>query len=136
MIDGILIINDSGALLYNWHPENYEGNGKDDLLSGFLTAINSFATVERGEDIKSLKLKETRLIFEKYDELIQKLTIVIMTKNEELIELLHAVIHDIMDKFTELFLDSLNKEFDGAVSQYQNFDNHVKNIIKSHGLDI
>lgn len=136
MIDGILIINDSGALLYNWHPENYEGNGKDDLLSGFLTAINSFATVERGEDIKSLKLKETRLIFEKYDELIQKLTIVITTKNEELIELLHAVIHDIMDKFTELFLDSLNKEFDGAVSEYQNFDNHVKNIIKSHGLDI
>ena len=136
MIDGILIINDSGALLYNWHPENYESNGKDDLLSGFLTAINSFATVERGEDIKSLKLKETRLIFEKYDELIQKLTIVIMTKNEELIELLHAVIHDIMDKFTELFLDSLNKEFDGAVSEYQKFDNHVNNIIKSHGLDI
>ena len=136
MIDGILIINDSGALLYNWHPENYEGDGKDDLFSGFLTAINSFATVERGEDIKSLKLKETRLIFEKYDELIQKLTIVITTKNEELIELLHAVIHDIMDKFTELFLDSLNKEFDGAVSQFQNFDTHVKFIIKSHGLDI
>ena len=109
MIDGILIINDSGALLYNWHPESYEGDGKDDLFSGFLTAINSFATVERGEDIKSLKLKETRLIFEKYDELIQKLTIVIMTKNEELLELLHAVIHDIMDKFTELYLDSLNK---------------------------
>ena len=56
MIDGLLIINDSGALLYNWHPKNYEGNGKDDLFSGFLTAINSFATVERGEDIKSLKL--------------------------------------------------------------------------------
>ena len=136
MIDGILIINDSGALLYSWHPENYEGNGKDDLLSGFLTAINSFATVERGEDIKSLKLKETRLIFEKYDELIQKLTIVITTKNEELIEILHAVIHDIMDKFTELFLDSLNKEFDGAVSEYQNFDNYVKKIIISHGLDV
>ena len=136
MIDGILIINDSGALLYNWHPENYEGDGKDDLFSGFLTAINSFATVERGEDIKSLKLKETRLIFEKYDELIQKLTIVITTKNEELLELLHAVIHDIMDKFTKLYLDSLNKEFNGAVTIFQSFDNHVKNIIKAHGLDV
>jgi len=136
MIDGLLIINDTGALLYNWHPKNYEGNGKDDLFSGFLTAINSFATVERGEDIKSLKLKETRLIFEKYDELIQKLTIVITTKNEELIELLHAVIHDIMDKFTELFGDSLNKEFDGAVSEFQKFDPHVERIITSHGLDV
>jgi hypothetical protein len=136
MIDGILIINDSGALLYNWHPKNYEGDAKDDLFSGFLTAINSFATVERGEDIKSLKLKETRLIFEKYDELFQKLTIVITTKNEELLELLHAVIHDIMDKFTELYLDSLNKEFNGAVAQFQIFDNHVKKIIKSHGLDV
>ena len=73
MIDGLLIINDSGALLYNWHPENYEGDGKDDLFSGFLTAIDSFATIERGEDIKSLKLKETSLIFEKIDEFEQQL---------------------------------------------------------------
>jgi len=136
MIDGLLIINDSGALLYNWHPKNYEGDGKDDLFSGFLTAINSFATVERGEDIKSLKLKETRLIFEKYDELIQQLTFVITTKDEELIELLHAIIHDLMDKFTELYRDSLNKNFDGAVSQYKNFDTHVEQILNSHGLDV
>ncbi|MHA2289890.1 MAG: hypothetical protein ACXABG_13985 [Promethearchaeota archaeon] len=120
----------------NWHPKNYEGDGKDDLFSGFLTAINSFATVERGEDIKSLKLKETRLIFEKYEELIQKLTFVITTKNEDFIELLHAVIHDFMDSFTELYRNSLNKEFDGAVTQYQNFDSHVEKILYSHGLDI
>ncbi len=136
MIDDLLIMNESGALLYNWHPESYKGNGKDDLLSGFLTAINSFATVERGEDIKSLKLKETQIIFEKYNKLFQKLTFVITTKNEELIELLHAVIHDIMEKFTHLFVDSLNKKFDGLVSQYQIFGKNVKEIIKSHGLDI
>lgn len=136
MIDDLLIINESGALLYNWHPESYKGNGKDDLLSGFLTAINSFATVERGEDIKSLKLKETQIIFEKYDKLFQKLTFVITTKNEELIELLHAVIHDIMEKFTQLFIDNLNKEFDGLVTQYQIFDNYMKKVIRAHGLDI
>jgi hypothetical protein len=136
LIDGLLIINDTGALLYNWHPKNYVGDGKDDLFSGFLTAINSFATVERGEDIKSLKLKETRLIFEKYEELIQKLTFVITTKDEEFIELLHAVIHDLMDSFTELYKKNLNKEFDGAVAQYQNFSSHVEQILNSHGLDI
>ncbi|MFX0076489.1 MAG: hypothetical protein ACFE96_13690, partial [Candidatus Hermodarchaeota archaeon] len=136
MIDGLLIINDTGALLYNWHPKNYEGNGKDDLFSGFLTAINSFATVERGEDIKSLKLKETQLIFEKYEELTQKLTFVITTKDEKFIELLHAVIHEIMGKFTELYKDDLNQEFDGAVAQYQTFGSHVDYILNSHGLDV
>jgi hypothetical protein len=136
MIDGLLIINDTGALLYNWHPENYEGDGKDDLFSGFLTAINSFATVERGEDIKSLKLKETSLIFEKYEELIQKLTFVITTKDEEFIELLHAVIHDLMDSFSELYRNSLDKEFDGAVTEYQTFTTHVEQILYSHGIDV
>jgi len=136
MIDGLLIINDSGALLYNWHPENYEGDGKDDLFSGFLTAIDSFATVERGEDIKSLRLKETSLIFEKFDELEQKLTFVITTKNQELIELLHEIIHDIMDKFTELYVEHLKKIFDGAVSHYYSFKDHVELIMKSYGLDI
>ncbi|MFX1391382.1 MAG: hypothetical protein ACFE9Z_15060 [Promethearchaeota archaeon] len=136
MIEDLLIINEAGALLYNWHPEGHKGDGKDDLLSGFLTAMNSFATVERGEDIKSLKMKETQIIFEKYEELFQKLTFVITTKNDELIELLHAIIHDIMDAFTELFYDSLNKEFNGLITQYQVFNNNVTQIIKSHGLDI
>jgi hypothetical protein len=136
MIEALLIINEAGALLYNWHPKGYKGEGNDDLLSGFLTAMNSFATVERGEDIKSLQMKETLIIFEKYEELYQKLTFVITTKNEELIELLHAIIHDMMDKFTELFFDDLNKEFNGLISQYQNFDQYVEEIIKSHGLDV
>ncbi|MFX1328485.1 MAG: hypothetical protein ACFE91_10180 [Promethearchaeota archaeon] len=135
MIEDLLIINESGTLLYNWHPESYTGDKDDDLLSGFLTAINSFATVERGEDIKSLKMKETQIIFEKFEELYQKLTFVITTKNEELIELLHAVIHNIMDKFINLFLEILDKKFDGLVSDYKKFDNYMNQIIKSHGLD-
>ncbi|MFX0037780.1 MAG: hypothetical protein ACFFCY_00285 [Promethearchaeota archaeon] len=136
MIEDLLIFNETGALLYNWHPEGHKSVGNDDLLSGFLTAMNSFATVERGEDIKSLKMKETQIIFEKYEELYQKLTFVLTTKNDELIELLHAIIHDIMDKFTELFFESLNKEFNGLISLYQVFDNYVNLIIESHGLDV
>jgi hypothetical protein len=136
MIEDLLIINEAGALLYNWHPKDHKSDGNDDLLSGFLTAINSFATIERGEDIKSLKMKETLIIFEKYEELYQKLTFVITTKNEELIELLHAIIHDIMDKFINLFSESLNKEFNGLITNFQVFDNSVNLIIKSYGLDI
>jgi hypothetical protein len=136
MIDDLLIINESGALLYNWHPQGFVSNGKEDLLSGFLTAINSFATVERGEDIKSLKLRETQIIFEKFNELFQKLTFVITTKNEELIEILHAVLHELMEKFPRLFHESLNREFNGQISQFRKFDTHMEEIIKSYGLDI
>jgi len=136
MIEDLLIINESGALLYNWHPQGFVSNGKEDLLSGFLTAINSFATVERGEDIKSLKLRETQIIFEKYNELHQKLTFVITTKNEELIEILHAILHELMEKFPKLFHESLNKEFNGLITQFRKFDTHMEEIIKSYGLDI
>ncbi|MFX1494894.1 MAG: hypothetical protein ACFFBZ_11480 [Promethearchaeota archaeon] len=71
MIGDLLIINDTGALLYHWHPESHKKEDKADLLSGFLTAIDNFATVERGEDIKSLKLRETTIIFEKFDDKFQ-----------------------------------------------------------------
>jgi len=136
MIEDLLIINESGALLYNWHPQGFVSNGKEDLLSGFLTAINSFATVERGEDIKSLKLRETQIIFEKYNELHQKLTFVITTKNEELIEILHAILHELMEKFPKIFYESLNREFNGRITQFRKFDTHMEEIINSYGLDI
>ena len=67
---------------------------------------------------------------------MEKLTFVITTKDEELIELLHAVIHDLMDSFTGLYKNSLSKEFDGAVAEFQNFSGYVENILISHGLDL
>ena len=136
MIEDLLIINESGALLYNWHPKGFESNGKEDLLSGFLTAINSFATFERGEDIKSLKLKETSIIFEKFDMYEQKLTFVVTTKSEDLIELLHAFIHEIMEEFTREFELILNKEFDGEVTHYRPFKQKVDTIVRALGLDV
>ncbi|MFX0056663.1 MAG: hypothetical protein ACFE85_04815 [Candidatus Hodarchaeota archaeon] len=136
LFEDILIINDTGALLYHWHPKIEKKEEKADLLSGFLTAIDNFAKVERGEDIKSLKLRETLIIFEKSDENIQSLTFVITSKNDELIELLHSFIHDIKDRFTNIFSKELNKKFDGEVTKFQEFDKYIKQIVFSHGLDI
>jgi hypothetical protein len=136
MIDALLIINEAGSLLYNWHPKGSEQEGKDDLFSGFLTAINSFATFERGEDIKSLKLQETSLIFEKKEDLLQKLTFVVTTKNESLIELLHAFIHEVMNEFTSKYEYLLNKEFNGDITEFKNFTTQVEKILRSLGLDV
>jgi hypothetical protein len=136
LFEDILIINDSGALLYHWHPKIENKEEKADLLSGFLTAIDNFAKVERGEDIKSLKLRETLIIFEKSDEDLQNLTFVITSKHDELIELLHSFIHDIKNKFTDVFSKELNRDFDGEVTKFQEFDKYIKKIVFSHGLDI
>lgn len=134
-MDDLFIINDGGQLLYSWHLKDQDEANDDDLISGFLTAMNTFASIERGEDIKSLKLKETNIIFEKYSDYIQKITFVATTKNDDLIELLHSVIHDIMDSFTEKFGEALNREFDGEVTKFHKFDEIIKLIIISHGLD-
>ena len=136
MIEDLLIINETGALLFNWHPEGIDDEGRDDLLSGFLTALNSFATFERGEDIKSLRLKETTLIFEKYDQLYQKITFVVATKKTDLTELLHAFIHEIMNQFIAEYQNVLDKDFDGEITIFKNFRENVRKISQSLGLDV
>lgn len=112
-----------------------EEMGDDTLISGFLSALNSFATIERGEEIKSLKLKETTLIFEKEEGFLQELVFVITTKSDEMITLLHDLLHDIMTRFTEIFVDALNKQFDGDVSEYKNFNPIMEELLKAYGLD-
>jgi len=134
-MDDLFIINDSGQLLFSWHSEQGNGSTDDDLISGFLTAISSFASIERGEDIKSLQLMETNIIFERYSEYIQQLTFVITSKNQELIELLHSIVHDIMESFTKLFKEQLNRSFDGEVTKFKDFNKNLEKIIYSHGLD-
>ena len=134
-MDDLFIINESGQLLYSWHSESISKTSDDDLISGFLSALDSFASVERGEDIKALKLRETNIIFEKWSTYVQKLTFVVTSKNEELIEFLHSIVHDIMESFTKMFKEPLNKEFDGEVTKFTSFNKELEEILFAHGLD-
>jgi len=118
--------------MYSWHSESKEGED-DDLFSGFLTAINTFASAERGEDIKVLKLDPSTIIFERIQE--YDLVFVITTKKEEFIELLHSFLHDLIDSFINLFHDILQKEFDGEVTKFEVLDKEVKDILYSYGID-
>ena len=82
-MDEIFVLTEGGQLIFSWHSKEIERdpNKDDDIIAGFLTAINSFVTLERGEDIKTLKLKESTILFEKYEELFQNLVFVGTTKN-------------------------------------------------------
>ncbi|MFX1236953.1 MAG: hypothetical protein ACFFAS_09345 [Promethearchaeota archaeon] len=136
-MEELFIINEGGQLIFSWHPKNKlkDSNNKDDLISGFLSALNSFATLERGEDIKSLKLKETTIIFEKNEDYVQKLTFVITTKDDSLIEICHSIVHYIMDSFTQEYKERLEKEFDGQIDIFNPFSERVERIVYDHGLD-
>ena len=132
----VFIITDGGQLLYSWHSKTDRKEGEsDELISGFLSALNTFATFERGEDIKSLKLKETTIIFEKNDNYFQHLVYIATTKNDNLIELIHLILHEIMDRFGANYLDVLEKEFNGEVSKFRTFDEEITRILKAYGLD-
>jgi len=62
-MDDLFIINDGGQLLYSWHLEKQDETSDDDLISGFLTAMNTFASIERGDDIKYLPSKNILNLF-------------------------------------------------------------------------
>jgi len=49
---------------------------------------------------------------------------------------LHAVLHEIMEKFTTIFLERLNKEFTGSITEFRDFNKVMEKIIESHGLDV
>ena len=137
-MEDLFIINEGGQLIFSWHPSNIsrDPNQDDDLITGFLSALNSFASIERGEDIKSLKMKETTIIFERNDDLFQKLTFVITTKNDLMIEILHSMVHDLMDLFVEMYRDILDKEFDGEITKFSTFSDQVEKVLQAHGLDM
>ena len=136
MIEDLLIVNDAGLLLFGWHSEEATGEDQDNLISGFFTALNSFATFEKGEDLKSIKLRESTIIFEKYEELFQKLVFIITTKNEKMINLLHSIVHIIMDSFINKYNEELDKEFDGSVSIFRDFNENINEILDDFGMDV
>ncbi|MBD3338519.1 MAG: hypothetical protein GF353_05400 [Candidatus Lokiarchaeota archaeon] len=133
MLEDLLIVNNSDQVLYSWHPDNRK-NAMDDLVGGFLSALNGFATVERGEDIKFLRLKETFILFEKHEEF--NLTFITTTKNEEMIELLHALTHRLMEEFVSMFEYTLKSGFTVEITQFKKFDNIMADLINDYGLDL
>lgn len=132
MIDDLYIMYGTGVLVFSWHSKESKIKD-DDLFSGFMSAINSFASVERGEDIKSLKLDPSTIIFERLKD--PEIIFIITTTNDELIELLHSVLHDILNGFLKTYGEFLTANFDGEVSKFKNFSGNVEKILNNYGLD-
>jgi len=132
IIDDLMIIAEGGSLLFSWHGTE-DVTTDDDLVSGFLSAIDSFATSEKGEALKVLKLDPTIIIFDKAEEL--NLKFIITTKINEIVELLNRILHETIELFTELYRNDLKERFDGRIDRFREFKKHFENTLRAHGLD-
>jgi hypothetical protein len=131
MIDDLFIIYEGGQLMYSWHAKETKID-EDHMISGFLTAINTFATSQRGEGISSLTLDMTHIIFDKDEDL--KVQYVITTKFQNK-EILFDFLSDIKKRFTVKYSDTLNKGYSGNTAIFKNFNQDINEILYAWGLN-
>ncbi len=89
----------SGSLLVSKrYTELSELNLKEDLISNFLSAINSFILEIKNDEIQEINFKDTRILYERRNRLI---CIALSKKTNLQIEriILHEIVQDFYSKF-------------------------------------
>jgi hypothetical protein len=119
-------MNDSGLSLYEWNPPGKEQDGL--LLSGFVTALDTFAQHDRGEPIKKITLDPTTFIFSRGEGLV----FTILTKDPEFEKVIMLIIEELREKFIEAYRDVI-PNFRGGVAQFKPFDDVVHDVLESYG---
>ena len=129
MISRILIIAPGGILCYskNFITTNSNDYGiNEDLISGFLTGISSFAQEIKGGEIKSLNFRNFNFLYSYEDEF--GYIFVIITDIDDLEEEARIKLELMKNEFISRY-NHLFKDFIGNVSNFYNFDEFVdKNI--------
>jgi len=126
MIDQMIIINSAGLPLFNWEPEDKQAEGS--MISGFLTAMDTFAKGEKGESIRKITLDPTTFIFERAEELI----FVILTSDPDHEQLIRLILEEVKATFLENFLEAA-KTFSGNLSTFKPFNGMLEQILKKYG---
>jgi len=129
MISRVLIIAAGGILCYS---KNFFGKSStdldadDDLISGFLTAIASFAQEIKGGDIKALNFRNFNFIYSYDDEF--GCMFIVVTDIDDLEEEARPKVDLMKSEFIKRYSKKL-KEFDGNVSDFEPFDGFVEEHI-------
>lgn len=108
----------TGALfLSNKYSENYMVKGtNDDLISGFLNAINLFINeindnYKGKEEIREINFKDSRILYERKERLL----VIGFTKKTDL-TIERDILHNILLDFYHRFSDKINN-FKGVIDQ-------------------
>lgn len=132
MIEQIFVMHSSGVTLYQWRllAETDEDPIEDDqLVAGFLTALNMFAESHRGQAIQELTLNQTNFLFEREQDLI----FVITTTDEAIIPVVKLLLLDIKSAFLSLFPVETTP-LDGNVSKYRIFTPKLLSVLSTYNI--
>ncbi|MBN2153651.1 MAG: hypothetical protein JW839_19500 [Candidatus Lokiarchaeota archaeon] len=112
----LLIITETGTNLFSSVTSGAKQDGVE-MISGFLSALNTFAKSERGESMKELTLEQTTFIFGKRGGLIY----IITTTNPNAKPLLKPFLNHLIDVFEARYSGEV-KNFIGDVAPFESFE--------------
>lgn len=127
MISRVLIIGSGGILLYSksFFVEEKE-EFDNDLISGFLTAISSFAQEIKGGNIKALNFRNFNFVYA-YDDRFGCMFVVV-TAIDDLEEEAHAACVLMKKEFITKYESNL-EHFTGNITDFKGFDDFIKENI-------
>ncbi len=132
MIDQIFVMQSSGIVLFQWeyqHVESDDPSGDNQLVAGFLTALNMFAVSHKKQTIQELTLKETTFLFDREQELI----FVVSTLKKEIIPVVKLVLHDLKMRFLEVFPEKTTP-MNGDITIFRKFTPELLSILKTYNI--
>ena len=128
MIENLWIIKD-GILIFS---KNYvRFNISDDLLGGFLTAIDSFVKQTTKGKIKNITLNERKFTYLVSENLI----IVLNTDERDNDILIQNLLKQIKSEFLDEFRDAI-KYFTGETTQFTRFNEKLEKLVEESRISI
>ncbi|MFX0141958.1 MAG: hypothetical protein ACFFDN_50440 [Candidatus Hodarchaeota archaeon] len=124
MIKGIFVIYDTGICLYNKSNKNIPPN--EQLVSGFIAAIDRFCKTSIGENISYICTETLKFHFIRKNKLI----FVFLSDKNDITNKLLPNFKQIMNKFLNEFTNQQRYTFEknGLIPELSNFDSCISNL--------
>lgn len=106
--------------------ETSENQTDDQLLSGFLTALNMFAENQQGDAIRELTMNNSIFMFERADDLV----FVINSGDKEAIPIIKKLLEQVKERFYELFPEAAT-EIPSDLTKYNPFFSILDEILQN-----
>ncbi|MHC1590927.1 MAG: hypothetical protein ACXQS8_02475 [Candidatus Helarchaeales archaeon] len=125
MVSRLYVIRYSGVLIYdlNLGEESLQGENREFLISGVLSAVSSLAREIFGERIEMILLQNQRIFLRFYDDFFIALIASINSNQKEM--------ENIMERIAELIEITLsNSEYNGNLNIFYELTPRIKKIIE------
>lgn len=130
MIQNLFVIKDSIPIITHNYGDCHTLGTDGDLISSFLTAIQSFSTELTGNTIDQISLEKVRLYFQKSERMGQILFIIISDIKDN-----PKLIINKINRITEFFFKNCKQElqaFKGNTKMFSDFGNL---LVEEHIVD-